>query len=157
MSNINNTKKALIWITNILKNHAICFQITGGLAARVYGSTRKLIDIDIDISEKDFEKIREEVKPFIIFGPSHFKSENWDLFLMTLNYDGQEIDLSAVENTRIYDNKNKIWVEIITDFSKVQYKDIDGLMLPVIEREALMAYKKILARPVDLLDLKYLE
>jgi hypothetical protein len=136
---MNNTKKALIWITNILKNHAISFQITGGLAARVYGSTRELIDIDIDIPENDFEKIKEEVKPFIIFGPSHFKSENWDLFLMTLNYHGQEIDLSGAENTKIYDNKNKAWVEILTDFSKVRYMDIEGLTLPVIEREALMA------------------
>jgi len=154
---MNTAKEALAWITNILKNHSISFQITGGLAARAYGSTRKLIDIDIDISENDFDKIKDEVMPFIVFGPDYFKSEHWDLLLMTLNYHGQEIDLSGAYQTKIYDHKNKRWVSLTTDFSKVNSMNIDGLKLPVIERRELIAYKKILSRPVDLLDLEYLE
>jgi len=154
---MHNAKKALIWITTILKNHGIAFQITGGLAARVYGSTRELVDIDIDIPENDFDKIKDEVTPFIVFGPDYFKSEHWDLFLMTLNYHGQEIDLSGAYQTKIYDHKNKRWVTLTTDFSKVNSMNIDGLKLPVIERRELIAYKKILSRPVDLLDLEYLE
>lgn len=154
---MNNAKEALIWITNIIKKHNIPYQIAGGLAVRAYGSTRELKDIDIDIPEEDIEKIKDEVRSFITFGPNQFKDESWDLLLMTLNYQGQEIDLSGAYNTKVYNKKKKVWEKIITDFSKVKYIDIYGLTLPVIGREELIAYKKILARPVDVLDLEHLE
>lgn len=154
--NMNHAKEALVWITNIIKKHNIPFQIAGGLAVNAYGSTRELIDIDIDIPEEDFEKITDEIAPFIIFGPSKFKDEDWDMLLLTLNYHGQAIDLSGAFETKIYDKANKTWVKIVNDFAKVKYKNMDGLDLPIIEREALIAYKKILSRPVDLLDVEYL-
>jgi len=154
---MDNTKEALIWITNILKKHNIPFQITGGLAVLAYGSTRQLADIDIDIPEESFVKIRNEVSSYISFGPDQYKSECWDLFLMTLNYHGQEIDLSGAYSTKIYNKRDNIWVKIITDFLNVNYVNIYGIKLPVIGRHELMAYKKILARPVDLLDVEYLE
>lgn len=154
---MNNVKAALIWITNILQKKHVQFQIAGGLAVRAYGSNRTLMDIDIDISEDDFEQIKHEVQSYITFGPVQFKNENWDLYLMTLNYNGQEIDLGGAYHAKIYDKKNKKWVNIITDFSKVNYIDIEGLKLPVINREDLIAYKKILAREVDLQDLAFLE
>ena len=135
---MSKTKEALIWITNILKAHHISFQIAGGLAVQAYGSTRKLMDIDIDIPEEDFEKISREITPFIVFGPAQFKDENWDLFLVTLNYQGQEIDLSGAHNTKIYDKVDKCWKKIITDFSNVEYKNILGLSVPVIKREELV-------------------
>src|SRR3990167_5068683 len=111
---MNNAKEALIWITNILRRYSIPFQIAGGLAVRAYGSTRELMDIDIDISENDFEKIINEVKPFIIFGPAQFKDDKWDLFLLTLNYMGQEIDLSGAYTIKIYNNNTHVWEKITT-------------------------------------------
>lgn len=115
----NKVKEALIGITNILKKHNIPFQIAGGLAAQVYGSTRKLMDIDIDIPEEGFEKIQKEVASFITFGLDRFKSDIWDLQLMALNYCGQEIDLSGAHTTKICNKKAKKWERLITDFSKV--------------------------------------
>ena len=154
---MNIEKKAILWITNILNKHAIPFQIAGGLAVRAYGSSRKLMDIDIDIPEEDFETLKLETAPYIIFGPSQFKNEHWDLLLMTLNYHGQEIDLAGAYHTKIYNSENNAWKKIITDFSKTNYMTIHGLSLPVISREELIAYKKILARPIDLVDVKFLE
>jgi hypothetical protein len=154
---MNNTKEALTWIINLIKKYNIPFQIAGGLAVQAYGSTRKLMDIDIDIPEEDFKKIRKEIESFIIFGPEQFKDENWKIFLITLNYQGQEIDIGGAYKTKIYDKKTKCWKRIVTDYSKVEYKNIYGLILPVIGRKELIAYKKILARPVDLLDIEYLE
>lgn len=51
---MKNTKSALIWITDILKQHQIPFQISGGLAAIAYGATRP------------FSKICREVVLFFI-------------------------------------------------------------------------------------------
>lgn len=154
---MRNTKEALIWITNILQKQKIPFQITGGLAARAYGSKRKLADIDIDIPEDSFVKIRDDVSPYIIFGPVQYKSKRWDLFLMTLNYNGQEIDLSGAYKTKIYSIQDKVWTTQSTDLSKSNQVSIYGVDLPVVSRDELIAYKKILARRVDLLDLEFLE
>lgn len=154
---IKPIQSALEWITDIIKKHDIPYQIAGGLAVRAYGSTRPLQDIDIDIPESDFVKIIDDVRDHITFGPDRFKSDVWDLYLMTLEYNGQEIDISGAHQAKILDKARCIWETISTDFSKVTYLNIDGLMLPVISRDELIRYKKILARPVDLLDLAYLE
>lgn len=154
---MNNVREALIWIMGTLNNHNISFQIAGGLAVNAYGSPRKLMDIDIDIPEDDFEKIKQDISPFIILGPEQYRDDEWDILLIRLNYHGQEIDISGAYNAKIYDKVEKSWKAIITDFSKVEYKMIYGLDLPVIGKAELIAYKRILARPVDLMDIEYLE
>ena len=154
---MQNIKEALIWITNIIQKYHIPFQIVGGLAVIAYGSTRMLADVDIEIPEDSFIKIQDEIAPYITFGPAQYKSDLWDLFLMTLNYQGQEIDLSGAYKTKIYNIADKSWIPLNVDFSKVNYMDIYGMNLPVIGRNELIAYKKILSRPVDLLDIAFLE
>ena len=58
--------------------------ISGGFAARLYGATRDLADIDIDIPEDRFAELIPQVKEYIKLGPARYKDDNWDLFLMTL-------------------------------------------------------------------------
>lgn len=148
------TQEAFHWIISILKKHRITFQITGGLAAKIYGSSRELADIDIDMPESEFEKILPEVKNFIIFGPARYKDENWDLWLMTLCYQGQEIDICGAYEAQIYDKNNEEWYWLETDFSVSSTKEIFGIMVPVIPKNELITYKSKLRREVDLLDLK---
>lgn len=138
------TKKALIWITDILNKHNISFQISGGFSAKIYGSPRPLNDIDIDIPEYGFEKIVDEVKEYIVFGPEHYVDEKWDLMLMTLNYFGQEIDIGGSENLKIFDEKNNKWLPFPTDFNKVVYFVVAGIKVPVIPKEDLIEYKSYL-------------
>lgn len=154
---MKNPKKALIWITDILKKHKIPFQITGGLAAIAYGATRPLEDIDIDIPDDSFHLIREEVKPYIIYGPEIFKSDQWNILLMTLNYEGQEIDLSGVDYTYVLNYATKSWEKLIEDLSNAPFKKVLGIELPVIPYDKLCHYKKMLSRNVDLLDIQEIE
>lgn len=150
---MNKTQKsALIWITTLLKKYQIPFQLTGGFAARVYGASRPLADIDIDIPNDKFEIIKKDVSEFVTYGPEHFKSDKWDLLLMTLNYQGQEIDLSGIDHTKIFDDKRGLWVELSGNLSQATICNIDELILPVIPKSNLIAYKKILARPEDIVD-----
>ena len=97
------------------------------------------MDIDIDIPEDDVDKIIEDVSEFITFGPDRFKSDTWDFSLMTLNYNGQEIDICGAYKSKIYNRLCNTWDKIITDFSNVIYIDINGLILPVIPRDELIA------------------
>lgn len=154
---MKDTKAALIWITDILKKHQIPFQITGGLAAIAYGVSRPLEDIDIDIPDDKFNLVENEVKNYIVYGPTRFKSEKWDLLLMTLNYLGQDIDLSGADQTYICDEKTKEWIKLVEDLLNAPIKSIFGLQLPVIPYDKLINYKKILSREVDLIDIQQLE
>ena len=123
---MRNTKSSLTWITEILEDLNIPFQIAGGLAAKAYGATRDLWDIDIDIPEDKFELVRAKVSEFIIFGPSHFQDIHWDLWLMTLNHHGQKIDLSGAYQIKICDQLTGLWHKLQTDFSKAVFIEILG-------------------------------
>lgn len=143
MSNARDIKRALEWIVGVLRKHQIPFQISGGCAAKIYGSQRELNDIDIDIPRDGFEKIIDDVKPFVIYGPSQYKDDKWDLYLMTLNYAGQEIDIGS-GNAKISTKDRKNWIHFDTDFSKVVNKEFLGITVPVIPKEELIEYKQLL-------------
>jgi hypothetical protein len=64
-------RNALRWIIGILDRHNIQYQITGGFAAKLYGSSREVNDIDIDICEKEFQKILSDISHYLIDGPAH--------------------------------------------------------------------------------------
>lgn len=76
--------EALQWIVGILEKHNVPYQISGGFAARLYGATRPINDIDIDIAHDGFEKILPEVREYIFFGPADYKDEKWDIYEMQL-------------------------------------------------------------------------
>jgi predicted nucleotidyltransferase len=141
------TKNALLWITEILNRHNIPFQICGGLAAKLYGSPRPLNDIDI-----------EEVKEYIIFGPEQYLDEKWDLWLMTLNYFGQEIDIGGAIHLKIFDSQHDVWVPFPVDFAKVAWVPVAGIKVPVITKEDLIIYKSLLDgdhQQVDIIAVRY--
>ena len=77
-----DTEAAFKWIVGLLQKYSIPFQISGGFAAKLYGSNRELADIDIGIPDSRFEDIYEEIKPYLIYGPEHYLDDEWDLKLM---------------------------------------------------------------------------
>lgn len=151
---MKDTKKALFWIVAILRKYRIPFQISGGLAARLYGSERKLADIDIDVPRKTLLKVLPDVRRYIIFGPARYKDQNWDLNMITLRYCGQEIDLCGIEGAKIFYKRLKKWVPYRTDLSKAIRRRLYNLSVPVISRKELIRYKTKLARRVCLEDVR---
>ena len=137
-------KSALRWIVGILNRHNVPFQISGGLAAKLYGSPRPLNDIDIDIPREKFEEIISDVKEYITLEPKDYKDEKWDLYLMTLNYAGQEIDIGSAD-IRIYDEKSNRWIPFSSRFDKSVWKEIEDLKIPIISKDDLIAVKKHLS------------
>lgn len=152
-----NTEEAFKWIVGLLHKHSIPFQIAGGFAARLYGSERELADIDIRISDNRFDELYSDVKEYIVFGPAQYLDDEWDLKLMTLKFKGQEIDIAGEDNIKIFDKASKNWISFSRDLSISENKEVYGLTVAVIPKEALIAYKKKLTREVDLADLKALE
>lgn len=155
MKKMRNTEKAFKWIVKLLKGNKIPFLIAGGFAVNIYGSKRKLADIDIIVSDEKFGKIASNVKNHIMWGPGRYVDKNWDLPLMTLKFENQEIDICS-RNPKIYDCKNKKWIKIFINFSKRNIKKIYDLQVPVMRVENLVEYKRILNRKVDQKDVKFL-
>lgn len=153
MNNETKIANALVWITDILNSKKIPFRISGGLAAKIYGSPRPLNDIDIDIPEKNFIDIYEDVKSYIIYGPDQYKDEKWDCYLMTLNYFGQEIDICGANNTKITAKDNKTWVALPCNFNNVNYQKYLDVVVPVISKQELIDYKSQLNGEHQLIDI----
>jgi hypothetical protein len=154
---MKNTEEAFRWIVGILEKHQISFQISGGFAARMYGVSRELADIDIDVLEKDLSILYSHVKDFAIYGPTRYQDEHWDIFLMTLQYEGQEIDIGGVDTRRLFDKVSMQWIDTPVDFMKAVKKEVYGIFVPIISLTELLTYKKLIGREVDLEDVTALE
>jgi hypothetical protein len=152
---MRDTKAAFVWIVNILTTLNVPFQIVGGLAAKAYGVNRDLWDIDIDIPEDKFALVKPQVNDFVIFGPARIKEKPWDVVVMTLKYQGQAIDLGS-DRAKIFNQLTGEWHQLNTDFAQSVWMELYGLQVPVISRQDLIAYKKILGRAVDLADIALL-
>ncbi len=153
---MKNTEVALKWIVGILKKYNVPFQIGGGFAAHVYGSPREIADIDIAIPEESFDIILPEIKEYLIFGPEHYMDKDWDLQLMTISYQGQEIDFAGAYQKKFFNHTKQEWIAFPSDFSTSEYREIYGVKIPLMARKKLIGYKKMLSREVDIEDLKAL-
>ncbi len=151
---MKNTKKSLLWIVEILNKHNVPFVISGGFSAKIYGSLRPLNDIDIDIPVEYFKTILADIKPYITYGPDHYTDERWDLQLITLNHEGQEIDLSGGDTVRICDARTGQWHNMPTDFTNVEQKKVFGITVPVIPPKDLIDYKSMLAGDHQKIDIQ---
>lgn len=157
MSSKRDTEAALKWIVKLLRKHGIAFQVTGGFAARVYGSTRPLRDIDIEISSAALKKIAKDVAPYIVYGPARYRDRHFIVPLITLEYRGQKIDLSASDDLRLYDCRTRKWVRYDTRLSSSAMKKVYGMRIPVATAEHLLSYKSMMNEKVQLRDIAAIE
>ncbi|MGB3073162.1 MAG: hypothetical protein WBB68_02795 [Candidatus Moraniibacteriota bacterium] len=154
---MKNAAAAFQWITEILKRHEVPFVVLGGLAARAYGSKRELNDIDLVIHRADFEKILPEVQTYITDGPEMSRDEAAEGYAMELRYAEQDIDIGAEEGCRIFNKVTGEWELLETDFDNVEIKEIFGVLVPIMKREAVITEKLMFNRSQDQEDIKQMQ
>lgn len=147
----------LAQLVAMLRAHGVPFRVTGGLAARAYGATRPLADIDVDVPEADIARLLPAIQSRVIWGPGRYRDAEWDLLLCTFVIDGQEIDLCGAETARYRERATGRWHLDPVDWSESETHTLLGVEVPVMSRARLLAYKRRLAREVDLLDVAALE
>lgn len=149
------TLSALKWITEILDKNTIPYKIGGGFAAHIYGSPREINDIDISLSGKDFDLILPNVKEYITAGPKHYLNEKWDCTTLSLNYHGQDIDLTDVDTLKMTNLEQTNWIQVkdIRLFENI-IKDINGIKVSIMDPRDLIAYKKELGGEHQLIDIE---
>jgi hypothetical protein len=147
-----NFAAALLWIVGVLRNRHIQFQLTGGLAARLYGARRPLVDIDIDVLEEDLPGLGGLLASSVVFGPARLRDGEWDVELLTVSHRGISIDLGGTRTGSIFDRAQRRWVPVQADLSTAVPFDVLGVEIPVVCKQDLIAYKRRLDRDVDRLD-----
>lgn len=151
------TIEALKWMIGVFNHHNIPYRIGGGLAAKVYGSPRPLNDIDFGIPEKCFSIILPEISQYITYGPSRWNNDGkWDCELITLNYHGQEIDISGTETIKISNKERTEWMSIDKSSDALDI-NIQGIDVRVMEPNELKDYKKELDGEHQLIDIQAIE
>lgn len=159
--NINlesKTLNGLRWITNILHQYDIPYKIGGGFAAKVYGSTREINDIDISLSGKYFEVIVPVVKDYITVGPKHYPTPKWDCNTLSLNYNGQDIDLTDVDTLKMTNLEKTTWITVkeMRLYDGVM-TDINGIKASIMDPRDLICYKKELGGEHQESDIKAIQ
>ncbi|NOS68025.1 MAG: hypothetical protein HOO67_06745 [Candidatus Peribacteraceae bacterium] len=149
MADLALAAEALRWMTGILNERIIPFQITGGLAARSYGSTRPLDDIDIDVPSDTLKEIAEVTRQYVESGPVHFVDDDWDLLVLIVNYKGQYFDIEGIESEKVFDKQERQWVAVPGNLSTAQMQEVLGTKVPVKDPRDMIHYKRILNRTIN--------
>lgn len=153
----SHTFNALKWIIEIIKDQRVPYRISGGFAANYHGTTRKLADIDIDLSKEGFEEVIASVSPYhLVSGPERYKDKHWNCQLATLDYKGQKIDLMVADDALIYNAETGMWEKYPWDCESYDFGMVDHALYRMIPKVVLIKYKDILRREVDLLDVREL-
>lgn len=145
--------QALIWIKNTLEQQGVPYQIVGGLASHIHGGSRLVADIDLYIPREHVEKILPLVASSISKPLAHVVEGSWDLDYLQLIYQDQKIEIGLSPGTKILDRNTGQWCELVTDYSQSVMGKYEGVEVPVIPIAALVAYKALLGRDVDHIDI----
>ena len=145
---------ALRWIVGILERHGVPFQAVGGLAARAYGATRPIVDLDFYIPAASVATVVDAVRPHITRPPSPYRGERWNLTFMRLEYAGQAIELGVADSAKYRDAAAGRWRDAAIDFAAGEPHELFGVRVPVMPRDPLTVYKRRLARAVDRADVE---
>jgi hypothetical protein len=155
-----DSEKALQWSVGIFDKYNVPYQIVGGLAARIHGATRDLVDIDFysNLSSPNAHLALEEMKPYIIWGPEYYKNETWEITFLKIDYMGQRIEIGDTsQTTNIFDHENQVWIPQIIHYDQSERKNYMDTDVNVMPKDVLIQYKKLLNRQVDQQDIEQLK
>ena len=148
---------ALRWIITLMEDNNIHYQVVGGLAAKTYGATRELVDIDLYVSGHDFHRACELASEFITWGPSLYKDEDWDIEFAKFCYLEQKVEIGKSEPAKRYDREIGAWVNENIDYDDFVIGEYLGVTFKTIPKNKLIAYKRKLNREVDILDIQQMQ
>ncbi len=150
--------QALGWIVSLLNRYSIRYQMCGGLAAKAYGATRPLVDIDIYAVLQDsprFQQFMDEVQPYLIREFTPYHSASWDLRYLALNYQGVQVEIAeSTTKPRFYNHRDGRWEDQVIDFAASTLVLVYGVEIALMPKGELLAYKAMLDREVDHLDIE---
>lgn len=142
---------ALRELIDVMEEHQINFVVIGGLAAIAWGARRDLADIDIQVGRDDFAKVAEVFVDKIVQAPRHYETEKWDINQMIVRLHGVDVDICQAED--FYVKKDGASHAVANTVGNAPVLKVDDLEISVLPLDDLVAYKRLISRPVDQDDL----
>ena len=149
-------KKVLKFLVEKLQASNISFQVSGGLAAILYGVKRPLYDIDLVIYQRDGAKVENLFKDYIIDNFCHYQDRHFDIYVMTLEIEGVKVDITQEENMFFFNTEGQK-ISSTGSIKNAHIVQFDHISLPVEDESELIEYKKIIARDTDMQDVEGLK
>jgi hypothetical protein len=146
---------ALAILHHCFAENDIRYQLTGGMAARLYGSSRALNDIDIEVNERDIERVQIALAEYVTKGLYRLIDDSFDIWMMTLNIDGTPVDISQAAPILLRGVVGS-WQRFDAHIENSKIINVRGIPISVVELDGLLSYKTVLGRSVDLEDTKKL-
>jgi len=144
---------AFSWIKSILEEETISYQVVGGMAAYIHGGKRPIADIDLYIRKVDADKLLNRVEAYISKPLKRYVEGAWDLEYFQLVYQQQKIEIGLSPGAKIWNKTSQQWVDQTIIFSDSVTGSYHNLAVSVMPKHALIHYKSILGREVDLIDI----
>ncbi|MFN0253686.1 MAG: nucleotidyltransferase [Kofleriaceae bacterium] len=133
-----------------LESHGVRYLVVGGLAVAVHGTPRYTKDLDlwVECSPENASKLVAAINAFGLGSLGLVDADFLDPdIVIQLGYEPNRIDLlTALTGLTFADV-----------YPKRHYAELDGMRIPIIDRESLLANKRALGRPHDLDDAKGIE
>lgn len=150
---------ALKWIAGILNDHCVPYRVGGGTATHLYGSGRSVNDIDVSVSGTDFAHIIPLVHEYIVAGPKQYVNEKWDCTTLSLNYHGQDIDLTDADTLLMRSGDDSRWIKNKDLYEKWPdvVKNVDGVAVTLMNPRVLCEYKQHLSGEHQQFDREFLQ
>lgn len=148
--------RALIWLNRIFHEHQVPYQIVGGLAASIHGGQRPVADIDLYIPAESSEIVLTEVRNYLSKPMAHYVEHGWDVDYFQLLYQEQKIEIGLSPGSKVFDSRSGQWTDLVIDYSQSVAAHYHGVEVTVMPLAALIAYKSLLGREVDLIDIREL-
>ncbi len=144
---------ALRWITDLLSELDVPYQVVGGLAARCYGVSRPVADIDLYVPDRALTDIVAAAGSHVVAIPSRHRDAHWDLTFMKLLRSGWKIEVAGADSAMVRDNRTASWQPAAIRYEASERHEVAGVPLNVMPQAQLIDYKRGLARDVDEQDL----
>ncbi|PAX51780.1 nucleotidyltransferase domain-containing protein [Brunnivagina elsteri] len=151
----DNHIKALKQIIPIFHQNNITYRITGGLAGNLYGSQWLLHDIDIEVAQKDMNKIEDLFQEYIAIALMRLVDDEFDLRIMTLEIEHIDVEINQAEEAFVF--HNDLAVPLNHDLSIFNLIIFEKLELRVQPLDEIIKDKELIGRKKDLVDLRQLQ
>lgn len=149
--------EALALVVGVLDRHEVSYQVGGGLAARAWGATRPLVDLDLWVPFEAAGAALAELEPRAVVPEGRTQQAQWDVALIVHEVAGCRVELMDAASHPRYRASEGEWHELPVRLDEGVVLPVLGHPALVMPRERLAEVKRRMDREVDRLDLAALE
>jgi hypothetical protein len=149
--------EVLAWLSDLFRDRGVEYAAAGGLAARAWGATRPLVDLDFFVHADDLDRLEADLEPYVARPLTALTDDHWDLTFLRLEYSGIPLELCVAEGARYREAATGEWHDACPSFSGCPEREVLGVKVRIMDRDDLLEYKRRVDRAVDRADVAAIE